>query len=94
MKKSIKLLTVGVALGTGVLANTGCGHGSASKNDVTLAELNRALVVMAMSQADTPQTVDGLTNFPAFKGRPFPVPPAGKQFAIDPATRQIVVVDK
>jgi hypothetical protein len=45
-----------------------------------------------MSPLGGPKTVGELTNFPALKGRPFPAPPAGKKFAIDPATHRVVIV--
>ncbi len=93
MKNLIKLLAAPIlALGFCALVSAGCDKASAPKGEVTLAELNRAAGMMAMSSSGAPRTVDELTNFPAFKGRPFPAPPAGKKFAIDPATHQVVVV--
>ena len=93
MKKMIKLRVAQIlGAGFGLLAITGCGKASAPGGEVTLAEMNRAVGMMSMSPAGAPRTVDELTNFPAFKGRPFPAPPAGKKFAIDPATHQVVVV--
>lgn len=93
MKKPTRLLAAStLVLGFCLLGTAGCSKPSAPKGEVTLAELNRAMGVMSMSSAGLPRTIDELTKFPAFKGRPFPAPPAGKKFAIDPATRQIVVV--
>ena len=95
MKKSIKLLAASIlALGFCAIGITGCGKASAPKNEVTLAEMNRVVSMMAMSPVGPPRTVDELANFPAFKGRPFPTPPAGKKFVIDPASHQIVIVDR
>ncbi|MCX6895153.1 MAG: hypothetical protein NTZ16_06590 [Verrucomicrobia bacterium] len=95
MKNSIKLLPVTIlTLGFCALGITGCGKASAPKNEVTLAELNRVVSMMSTSLVGAPRTVEELTNVPAFKGRPFPTPPAGKKFAIDPVTHQIVVVDR
>jgi hypothetical protein len=88
MKNSIKLLAASVC----ALAIVGCGKSSTATNEVSLAEMERALGLLSMSAAGAPRTVSELTNFPAFKGRPFAAPPAGKKFAIDPATRRIAVV--
>ena len=93
MNNGTKLLAASIlAMGLCVLVSTGCVKASAPKGKVTLAELSRAVIIMSMSSAGAPRSVDELTNFPAFKGRPFPAPPAGKTFAIDPATHQIVIV--
>jgi hypothetical protein len=83
-----------LALGFCALVITGCSKTSAPKvnGEVTVAEMNRAIRMMSLSPLGGPRTVDELTNFPALKGRPFPAPPAGKTFAIDPATRQVVIV--
>lgn len=93
MKNSIKLLAPPIlAAGFCALTIAGCGKNSAGKNEVSLAEMNRAVGLMSMSPAGAPRTVAELTNFPAFKGRPFSTPPTGKKFAIDPASHQIIVV--
>lgn len=85
---ALSILALGLALAT-----AGCSKATAPANaEVTVAEMNQAMRMMSMSPVGTPQTVDELTNFPAFKGRPFPVPPAGKKLAINPATHQVVVV--
>lgn len=95
MKHSImKLLATPIlAAGFCALVLTGCGKGDTAKNEVTLDELNRAVSVMFMAPAGAPKNFSDLTNFPAFQGRPLPTPPAGKKFAIDSVTRQIVVAD-
>jgi len=91
----IKLLTSPIlAAGFCALVLTGCGKDSAAKNTVTLDELDRAVSVMFMSPAGAPRSFSDLTNFPAFKGRPFPAPPAGKKFFLDPTTHQIIVADQ
>jgi len=90
----IKLKAAGIlAAGFGLLAITGCNKTSAPKGEVTLAEMNRAVGRMSM-MGRPPQTVDELTNFHAFKGRPLPVPPAGKKLILNQSTREVVVVDK
>ena len=71
----------------------GCGKTSSSKKTVTIEELNRVLKLASMSPGGVPQSIDDLTNFPAFKGRQFPVPPNGKKFIIDPASYEVIVVD-
>ena len=83
-----------LALGGFVLATTGCNKASAPNGEVTLAEMNQAMRMMSLSPVGAPRTVDELTNFPAFKGRPLPSPPAGKKFIINPATGQVVVGDQ
>lgn len=80
-----------LAAGFCALGMTGCGKKSGAKNEISLDDLNRAAGMMSMA-GHAPQTVDELTNFPAVKGRPFPTPPDGKKFAVDPANHQIVVV--
>lgn len=95
MKNSIKWLATPIlAAGIGLLMLAGCGKDATAKNEISIEEMNRAMGMMSMSAAGAPRTVDGLTNFPAFKGRPFPAPPAGKMFTIDPVSHQIVIVDK
>jgi len=71
----------------------GCGKTPSSKKTVTIEELNRVLRLASISPGGVPQSIDGLTNFPAFKGRQFPVPPDGKKFIIDPASYQVIMVD-
>ena len=84
------LLAVALAL-----AATGCGKAAAPANaEVTVAEMNQAVRMMSTSPMGVPRTVDELTNFPAFKGRPFPAPPAGKTFGINPTTREVVIVNQ
>lgn len=82
-----------LATGCFLLAVAGCGKASGPQGEVTLAELNRAVGMMTMS-GRAPQTVDDLTNFPAFKGRSLPVPPAGKKLVLDPSTRQVIIGDR
>lgn len=74
----------------------GCGKGSGPKvpGEVTVAEMNQALRMMAISPLGVPRTVDELTNFSTLQGRPFPAPPAGKKFAINPATHQVIIVNQ
>lgn len=85
---ALPILALGLALAT-----AGCSKATAPANaEVTVAEMNQAMRMMSMSPVGTPQMVDELTNFPAFKGRPFPVPPVGKKLTINPATHQVVVV--
>ncbi len=87
---ALPILALGLALAT-----TGCGKTAAPANaEVTVAEMNQAMRMMSTSPMGAPQTVDELTNFPAFKGRPFPAPPAGKRFSINPITRQVVTVNQ
>lgn len=71
----------------------GCGEDSNSRNEISIQEMNRALSVMSTSPLGLPRRVDELTNFPAFKGRRFCAPPAGKKFVIDRAIGQVVVVE-
>lgn len=94
MKPSLPSLRATLRV-TGICALilTGCGQRSTASGEVFLEEMNRALSLMSMSPAGPPRTVAELTNFPAFKGRPFSTPPAGKKFTISRATGQIVVVD-
>ena len=95
MKKMIKLRVAQIlGAGFGLPAITGCGKASAPGGEVTLAEMNRAVGMMSMSPAGAPRTVDDLTNFPAFQGRRFSTPPAGKKFALNASTREVVVVAK
>jgi hypothetical protein len=97
MKEIIKPLAVYVlTLGfcVVVLVNAGCDKAPASKGELTLVELNRALILMSASPAGASLTVDGLTSFPAFKGRRFPDLPAGKKFVINRALGRVVVVDQ
>jgi hypothetical protein len=75
-------------------AVAGCGRTSASKNVVTVEEMNRVIGMMSMSPTGVPKTFEALTNLAVFKGRSFPAPPAGKKFVISPATHEIVVVDE
>jgi hypothetical protein len=93
---SLRLAALPLALGACALVLAGCGKSSAPKvnGEVTVAEMNQALRMMAISPLGMPRTVDELTNFSTLKGRPFPVPPAGKQFAVNPATRQVIIVNK
>jgi hypothetical protein len=93
----IKLLAMpALALGWCALVITGCGKTAAPKanGEVTVAEMNKALLMMSMSPMGAPRTVDELTNFPALKGRPFPVAAAGKKFAIAPVTHQVVIANQ
>jgi hypothetical protein len=85
-----------LALGFCALVITGCGRASGSKvnGEVTVAEMNQALRMMAISPLGMPRTVDELTNFSTLKGRPFPAPPAGKKFAINPAAHQVIIVNQ
>jgi hypothetical protein len=83
-----------LALGVCAFVVAGCGKTSAPKDEVTLAEMNQAMGMMSMSPAGAPKTIAALTNFAGFKGRPFPVLPAGKQLAIDPATHEVVIVNQ
>ena len=83
-----------LALGVCALVVAGCSKTSASKDEVTLAEMNQAMGMMSMSPAGAPKTIEALTNFAGFKGRSFPAPPAGKKFVINPATHEIVAVDQ
>ena len=84
------ILTAGVC----VMLITGCGKNSTTKKEVSLEEMNRAVGLMLMSPRGAPRQVEDLTNFPAFKGRPFSAPPAGKKFAVDPTSHLIIVVDQ
>ena len=93
MKHLIKLRAAPIlALGVCGFVVAGCGKTSASKDEVTLAEMNQAIGMMSMSPAGAPKTIAALTNFAGFKGRPFPTLPAGQQLAIDPATHEVVIV--
>jgi hypothetical protein len=85
-----------LASGFCALVITGCGKTSAPKanGEVTLAEMNQAVRMMAISPLGTPRTVDELTNFATLQGRPFPAPPAGKKFAINPSTHQVIIVNQ
>ena len=84
-----------LGLGFCALVITGCGKTSAPVNgEVTLAEMSQAVRMMAISPVGVPRTVDELTNFSTLKGRPFPAPPAGKKFAINPATHQVIIVNQ
>jgi hypothetical protein len=97
MKEIIKPLAVSVlTLGfcVVVFVNAGCNKAPASKGELTLVELNRALSLMSTSPAGAPRTIDDLTNFPAFKGRPLPAMPAGKKLVINRALGKVVVVDQ
>ena len=95
MEKMSKLRSATVlAAAFGLLALAGCDKTSGPQGQVTLAEMNRAVGMMAMSPAGAPRTLDDLTNFPAFKGRSFPVPPAGKKLLLNPSTREVIVGDK
>jgi hypothetical protein len=92
MKNSIKLLTAGLyAL---ALLLTGCGQNSPAKNQVTLDELNRVVSMTFMSPTGPIRNVEELTNFPTFKGRLFPKPPAGKKFVINNTTHKVMLVDQ
>jgi len=90
------LATPLLALGFCALVITGCGKASAPtpNGEVTVAEMNQALRMMAISPLGTPRTVDELTNFSTLKGRPFPAPPAGKKFVINPSAHQVVIVNQ
>lgn len=92
---AVSALTGLMALGF-ALVITGCGKPSTPKvhGEVSVEEMNSAIVMMSMSPLGGPKTVDELTNFPAFQGRPFPAPPAGKKLIIDPATRQVVIINQ
>lgn len=79
--------------GACLLAVIGCHKATTPRDAVTLAEMNQAVRFMSVG-GGAPKSVDALTNFPAFKGRPLAVPPAGKQFIIDRSTGKIVVGDK
>jgi hypothetical protein len=85
------LVLGGLLLG---LLSGGCGKSASPKDEITLEELNRAIRMTAMSPAGTVKQVSELTNFPAFKGRRLPTPPPGKKFVINPATREIAIVDQ
>jgi hypothetical protein len=93
IRRLIAVLAASIlAAGFCALVITGCGKHFTAKDEVSLEEMNRALGVMSMSRASASRTVEELTNFPAFKGRPFAAPPAGKKYAIDLGTHQISVV--
>ncbi len=85
-----------LALACGALLLAGCGKASAPKviGEVTVEDMNKAINMMSLLPGGDPKTVDELTNFPALKGRPFPTPPAGKKFSIDPAKHQVVIVNQ
>jgi hypothetical protein len=72
-----------------VTLTIGCGkRNHASADQVSLADLNRALAAMNMRNASMPQSVYELTNFPTIQGKTLPKPPPGKKLAIDFATRR------
>lgn len=74
-----------LALSVWAFVAAGYGKPSASKNTV--------MGMMSMSSAGAPKTIEALTNLPVFKGRPFPLLPAGQKLAIDPATHKVVIVN-
>ena len=100
MKNSTQLLAASLlALGVCALVSPGCGKASAPKNEVTLAEMNEVMSMMATWPMGAPRTVDALKKVPAFKGpafkdRPFPSPPAGKKFIIDRSTGKVIIGGK
>lgn len=95
MKHLIKLwATTILALGFCAFVVVGCGKTSASKDAVTVAEMNQVMSRMSMSPVGAPKTVEELTNFAGFKGRPFSALPAGQKLAIDPTSHLVIIVNK
>ncbi len=56
-------------------------------------ELNRAARAWGMINPAPLVHVSDLTNFPTLHGKRLPTPEAGKKLAIDPRTRQVIIVD-
>ena len=95
MKSPSKPLLSGIlVLACCALTIPGCGKPSSPKGEVSILEINQVASMLAMSPSGPPRTISELTNFPGFKGRRFPEPPAGSRFVLDPTTHQIVVVNK
>jgi hypothetical protein len=73
---------------------TGCKRKTPAVSEATLDDLNRALLVWAMTKPKLPQDVSELTNSMGIQGKRFPQPPPGKKLAVDPVRRQVVWVDQ
>jgi len=74
---------------------SGCSKGgSGHKEEATLPELSRALTSWVMAKGAYPSDLNQLTNFPTLRDKQLPTAPPGKKLSIDPATRQVVFVDR
>lgn len=72
----------------------GCSKQSATEQpEATMDELNRAARAWGMINPAPLVHVSDLTNFPTLHGKRLPTPEAGKKLAIDPRTRQVIIVD-
>jgi len=79
-----------------VLTLSGCGKKSSDgpQNQATLAELNRIVSTLNMVGGGKPPDTNQVAKFLASEGKSFPVPPAGKKLAVNPATRQYEFMDQ
>jgi hypothetical protein len=61
----------------------------------SLADMNRALITWGMMvHGPQPIQISDLTNSPILKDKILPTAPQGKKYTIDPAKRQVVLVDQ
>jgi hypothetical protein len=88
--KLFSLVLVGLSL-----VVSGCGKKSAGpENPATLSELNRIVGSLNTAGGGKPLDTNQVASFLAAQGKSFPVPPAGKKLAINPATKQFEFVDQ
>ena len=77
------------------LAVAGCAKSTAGSGDeVSVAELDRALGMWTMAQGKPPQTVYDLTNLPVLQGRRLPALPSGKKLTLSPDSKHVVISDQ
>jgi hypothetical protein len=77
---------------TAFVLTAGCGSSDDTpRAEVTLDDLNAALVYLEESGKDIPASVYDLTNLPALQGMVFPTLPAGQYFSIDPDRNEVII---
>ena len=77
---------------TGLLLGVGCADTDpAPPEELTIQELNAALVYLRDSDKKLPGSVYELTNLPALQGKVFPALPPGQYYTIDTENLEVII---
>ena len=78
-----------------MMAAAGCGKTKTGAGDeVSVAELDRALGMWTMANGKPPQSVYDLTNLPVLQGRRLPALQSGKKLTLSPDSKHVVISDQ
>ena len=79
-----------------VLTLSGCGKKSSDgpQNQATLVDLNRIVSTLTTVGGGKPLDTNQVAALLTAQSKSFPVPPAGKKLAINPATHQYEFMDQ